>query len=45
MMNMNEATTDNGYGAHGMGSDNLEIGDNTLQHWQNGGSTWRWSSG
>ena len=31
-----------GYGAHGMGDDNLSIADNRLTHVQSGGSTWRW---
>ncbi len=33
-----------GYGAHGMGDDNISIADNRLTHGTSGGSTWRWDS-
>ena len=31
-----------GYGAAGLGEDEIEIGDNRLAHAQHGGSNWRW---
>jgi hypothetical protein len=31
-----------GYGAAGVGEDEVEIGDNRLVHKRNGGSAWRW---
>lgn len=33
-----------GYGASGVGEDEVEIEDNRLTHIQHGGSSWRWSS-
>lgn len=32
-----------GYGASGVGEDEVKIGPNRLFHWQAGGSSWRWS--
>lgn len=31
-----------GYGASGIGEDEVEVGDNSLSHSQVGGSSWRW---
>ena len=32
-----------GYGASGVGDDEVKVGPNRLSHWQTGGSAWRWS--
>ena len=32
-----------GYGASGVGEDEVTIGPNRLAHWQTGGSSWRWA--
>lgn len=32
-----------GYGASGVGEDDVTVGDNELEHAQSGGSAWRWS--
>ncbi len=33
-----------GYGAAGVGEDDVKVGGGTLRHTQSGGSAWRWSS-
>lgn len=32
-----------GYGASGVGEDEVKVGPDRLSHWQTGGSSWRWS--
>jgi hypothetical protein len=36
------ALCNDGYGASGVGDDDVQIGDNRLVHTQSGGSAWRW---
>lgn len=36
------ALCNDGYGASGVGEDDVMIGDNRLEHFQSGGSAWRW---
>ncbi|HVT52730.1 MAG TPA: hypothetical protein VHE77_14220 [Dongiaceae bacterium] len=38
------ALCNDGYGAAGVGTDDVKIGPNTLVHEENGGSAWRWDS-
>ncbi|HVY98746.1 MAG TPA: hypothetical protein VHA35_04550 [Dongiaceae bacterium] len=38
------ALCNDGYGASGVGADDVKIGPNTLTHQQYGGSAWRWDS-
>ncbi|TAJ35191.1 MAG: hypothetical protein EPO67_05075 [Reyranella sp.] len=36
------ALCNDGYGASGIGEDEIKVGPNRLVHWQVGGSAWRW---
>lgn len=38
------ALCNNGYGASGVGEDEIEVEDNRLTHTQHGGSAWRWQT-
>jgi hypothetical protein len=38
------ALCNDGYGAAGMGQDDVSFGNNRMTHMQNGGSNWRWSN-